>query len=242
MGWTLRIAAGLGAVLAAMLAPAAPAMARGSGGCANGIAHFLVIESAPARQGATLRLMPMRGPNYAQEEEPRACLSHWEVSDPKLARFTPDHRAVIIAADATSGATLTIRYRTRDPKMADTLVMASVTIVARDDVVLTGTRSQQSIDHCDGIDAVGELKLTTDGKFAVTFHPFETYVDYWGDYRFDPATGALAMTVTGGNFKPPHLMLNGTARLEGKQLVLEGMYLGSQSDFTPPATGCTYRF
>lgn len=235
--WLVRLA------LFSMALSAAPAMAKDtSPACINGIAHFLSVQPGPARQGATLRITPMRGPGYAQEAEPGECVTGWSLSDPRLARFTPDHSAIILADDATPGAKLVISYRTRDPKFPVRLVTTTLTIVARDAVVLTGTRSQSDLSGCDGIEPVGELKFTADGKFNVTFQPFETYVDYWGDYRFDPETGALSMTVTGGNFQPPKLMLTGKARIEGKTLVLEGMFLGSRSDFTPPATGCTYRF
>lgn len=237
MKWLVR----LGVIALALCAQ--PAMAKEtSAACINGIAHFLSVEPAPARQGATLRLTPIRGPGYAQEAEPGVCITGWALSDPKLARFTPDHSAIIIADDATPGAKLTISYRTRDPKVALRNVTATLTIVARDAVVLTGTRGQSGQAGCDGVEPIGEMKFAADGTFAVTFQPFETYVDYWGTYRFDPVTGALTLTVTGGNFQPPRLMLNGTARLEGKHLVLEGMFLGSRSDFAPPASGCTYRF
>ena len=66
------------------------------------------------------------------------------------------------------------------------------------------------------------------GTFDVTYQPFETYVDYWGSYRFDAATGKLDLKVEGGNFVPSDIRLNGTARRENGKLQLEdGTLAGS---------------
>ncbi len=68
-------------------------------------------------------------------------------------------------------------------------------------------------DACNG-HAIGEVIFRTDGTFAVTWAPFETYVDYWGTYRFDPGTGELTLTPDGGNFIP--------ADVAGSRIALAG--------------------
>lgn len=75
---------------------------------------------------------------------------------------------------------------------------------------------------------IGELKFTADGKFNVTWVPFETYVDYWGTYTYDRATGALTMTVESGNHVPTDAKLAGTARTDpdGK-LQITGIFFGT---------------
>ena len=101
-----------------------------------------------------------------------------------------------------------------------------------DERVLTGLWRQVEID-CAGrpqpSEPVRELEFRAPGRFWVTFVPFETYRDYWGQVDFDPAADRLALTIEGGNGKPENAILSGAARLEadGRRLVLEGFNLGN---------------
>jgi hypothetical protein len=49
---------------------------------------------------------------------------------------------------------------------------------------------------------IREVVFRKDGSFDVTWYPFERYVDYWGNYALDSATGDLTITPTGGNAIP----------------------------------------
>lgn len=197
------------------------------------------VETDPViyRQGAAIRLRPVRLRGHTGTHEvPMECTSGWFVSGP--ATLSADRRTLSIAADAPVGSQVALAYRVGDEQ-----VDARLRVVGRDEVVLTGTRSQSAIQGCDGLDPVRELAFGANGSFSVTFMPFETYKDYWGRYRYDPATGALSMSVTGGNYVPPGLDLEGSARLgEGGRLVLEDVYLGSRQGPPPPAAGCRYTF
>ena len=171
---------------------------------------------------------------------PLDCTSGWTLSDRKLAKLSKDRRTLTIAPDAAPGAVLTISYSVRGEP-----VKAAVTIVGRDQVVLSGTRGQLEARGCGNGGPVRELVLTTEGHFSVTFTPFETYKDYWGRYSFDPATGAIAFTVSGGNRTPRALDLTGKARLDpAGSLVLEGLWLGDSTDSGGPmdSEACTYVF
>jgi hypothetical protein len=210
-------------------------------GAFDGVYDYLDVEPAPARQGATLRIAAMQWRGPAQQAAPLDCASDWTVSDPRLATLADDRESVRIAADAPPGATVTISYRIKGMTVG-----APLTVVARDAFVLTGRRGQRSAEGCDAPEPVRELEFTADGRFSVTFHPFETYKDYWGRYTLDPATGALSLTVEGGNDRPASLDLEGKARLSGDgALLLEGLYLGQPSPSgrpPPPAGTCRYTF
>ena len=76
------------------------------------------------------------------------------------------------------------------------------------------------------------------GEFSVTWTPFEVYYDYWGTYAYDEATGALVLSVDGGNYVPADLDGEGTAMVAGGQLTLTDMWLGTaQMPVTPVACG-----
>jgi hypothetical protein len=88
---------------------------------------------------------------------------------------------------------------------------------------------------------IGELVFQNTGEFSVTWTPFEIYYDYWGTYTYDEATGALVLTVDGGNYVPEDIDGEGTATVVDGVLTLEDMWLGvAQEPVTPVACGHTF--
>ena len=200
-------------------------------------AHFAFVATSTTiyRQGAGVGLTPMVDISPAGTRElPLRCTSDWTVSGP--ARLSADRTRLEIDPDAPPGAMISVGFR-----HAGKAVGAELRVVARDEVVLTGTRSQRSAEGCEAADPVRELVFRPQNRFAVTFLPFETYQDYWGTYEFDSVTGRLVLKVEGGNSIPPGLDLEGKAGLESGRLTLSEMFLGSKNGFVP-ARSCTYVF
>jgi hypothetical protein len=196
--------------------------------------NFVEYSTPVFRQGAVVGVRPKRdNMPGGYLDIPLRCTSGWSVTGP--ARLGADRTTLTIAEDAAPGAEIVLRFR-----VADEPVMARLVVVARDALVLTGTRGQAAAVGCEALGPVRELEFGTD-RFAVTFQPFETYKDYWGTYRFDPATGALVMSVEGGNHVPPGLDLEGVARMEGGHLILDQMFLGDPNGGRP-AGACRYTF
>jgi len=74
---------------------------------------------------------------------------------------------------------------------------------------------------------IGELDFRKDGTFSVTWHPFETYRDYWGDYEYNLQSGVIELNVTGGNYIPQRLDTSGKILIDGSEkLILKGVWLG----------------
>ena len=210
---------------------------------------FIQTDTTIFRQGATIRIGATfdRLPG-GDEAIDLGCTRDWRITGP--ATLAPDRRSFTIGADAAPGSEIVLSYRWHDERAE-----ARYRVVARDAVVLTGFRGQRAIEGCEGLDPVRELEFAPGNRFSVTFMPFESYKDYWGTYSYDPATGALRMTVESGNNVPPDLDLDGRAILmpDGR-LVLEDMYLGTTRGPPPivvdPATGmatvakltCRYTF
>jgi len=197
----------------------------------------MTLQQSPARPGATLSLRVAAG-LWGGSDVPAGCLADWRTSDPAVT-LSPDRRSLIIGAGATPGQTVTV-----SAAIGSRRVGTSVRIVGRDEVVLTGFWSQKSVE-CTGdrqpIEPVRELHFDDKGGYSVTFIPFETYKDYWGDFTLNAATGDLAMTYEGGNRGGADLDLSGKARLEpGGDLVLEDVYLGDRQG--PSDGACRYVF
>jgi hypothetical protein len=86
--------------------------------------------------------------------------------------------------------------------------------------------------------AILELIFADTGEFRVTWTPFEIYVDYDGTFTIDESTGALVLTVAGGNYVPPDIDGEGTATVVDGVLTLEDLWLGTaQNPVTPVACG-----
>jgi hypothetical protein len=79
---------------------------------------------------------------------------------------------------------------------------------------------------------LAELVFKANGEFSVTWMPFETYKDYWGTYRFDPATRILVLKVDGGNYTPADARLRGPVHLAG-----DGTFEVSDMIFGTPHNG-----
>jgi hypothetical protein len=196
--------------------------------------NFTEFSTPVFRQGATIGIRPQRDMMPAGYRDlPFECLSGWSVEGP--AALSADRHSLTIDADAPPGAEIVLHYTVRGEP-----VLARLHVVARDALVLTGRWSQSAAAGCEDFEPVRELEFGPD-SFSVTFTPFESYKDYWGTYSFDPATGALRLTVESGNSVPPGLDLEGTARLEDGHLVLENMFLGDRAGRVPER-GCRYRF
>lgn len=217
---------------------AAPAFAGESCHLEKGDSYRLTLSPEITRQGAVLTVGAMSA--GGQEDTwggrvPLTCLKSWSVSDARLARLSPDHSTLTLAADAPPGSKVTLAAR-----LGGKPILAEVTVVARDAVVLTGFWKEVDAPDCPiGSPSIMELHFLAGGKFELTWQPFERYVDYWGDYQFDPATGAIAFHPTGGNHVPTDSDLEGRATVDADgRLHFEDIFFGSPSHGHRPARAC----
>jgi hypothetical protein len=84
---------------------------------------------------------------------------------------------------------------------------------------------------------INELTFDDTGEFRVTWQPFELYVDYGGTWTYDEGSGALELTVTGGNYVPPDVDGSGTATIDAGTgaLTLTDIWLGTPIEGVAPA-------
>ena len=127
----------------------------------------------------------------------------------RLQKHIAGHRdvEVVVAPSLLSLQPLSLQIDRRK------LRLAAQNANAKDEGALTGLWRQVEID-CAGpqpSEPVRELEFRAPGRFWVTFLPFETYRDYWGEVDFDPAAGRLSLTVEGGNSEPENAILSGPA-------------------------------
>lgn len=204
---------------------------------ARGDAYRLFVTPEVARQGAVLTIQAVGvGPNNPWGGPvPLACLKHWKVSVPAAATLSADHGKLVIAETAAPGTMVKLTAEF-DGKTAAVVF----TVVARDAIVLTGFWKEVGDADCPiGDPSIMELHFLEDGKFELTWQPFERYIDYWGDYSFDAASGAITFKPTGGNHIPGDADWEGRASVgpDGR-LRFSDLFFGSPSHGPRPPTTC----
>lgn len=206
--------------------------------------YRLLTDPAPTRQGAVIAMNIVSGGGHDSAwggPVANACARDWQLSDPAVT-LSPDFKSFIISGDARPGARVRISAR-----IANTTIATEFVIVGKDAVVPTGYWTEVGDAACPASQPVlREFALLADGTFKATWMPFETYVDYWGTYSFDQATGAISLTPTDGNYIPTDADLVGVANLDaGGDLLVTGMFFGTRRDSEPSAPqlqGCSLRF
>lgn len=196
------------------------------------------VELAPGESRGLNAGLSRNWPYSPPDSLPRGCTARWRLDEGAPASI--DRRGQLaIRADAAPGT----QFKVHAVVGRDTTRQIVYVVDPRFNSI-AGTRSESAPARCTpdagGMEPVRELVLRRNGRFSVTFMPFETYNDYWGSYTYDPATGALSMQIERGNKIPAGADLEGTARVVDNHLVLEGMWLG-QPNFAEPRT-CTYTF
>ena len=173
-----------------------------------------------------------------------ACAT-WSVDPTEGASIDPDTGALTVDAATPSGSVFTVSV---DVENGRRVVSTEVHVFTPQDNPLVGTWKEEAQFACSiGEEAVpeeriGELRFRADGRFSVTWTPFEVYKDYWGTYAYDLAQGDLDLVVTGGNYIPDDVDGSGLFSFdEQERLILRDMWLGSPRDGTGSAN-CGHRF
>jgi hypothetical protein len=172
-----------------------------------------------------------------------ACAT-WSVSPGEDASITADG-LLTIEDDVSNGSVYTVSANVEDGRR---VVDIEVHVFNPDENPLVGLWREQGQFTCeereyvDPAETIGELEFRADGRFSVTWAPFEEYRDYWGTYSFNLAAGTLVLDVEGGNHVPEGIDTEGAFSIDDEgQLVLEEMWLGSPP-FAQLPQNCGYVF
>jgi len=205
--------------------------------------EFLTVEAGPIEiepgQVRALRVGTSRGPFMAPNPLPRGCAVRWSLDARAPARIDAQGR-LQIGAHAAPGTEFRVHAA-----MGSVASAQAVHVVDPRLSPVAGTWRQAQPAACTpaaagAMEPVRELELRRDGRFTVTFIPFETYHDYWGRYTYDARTGALTLRVEGSNKLSAGVDLAGTARVANGRLTLDGFWLGQPNP--SPSRACRYPF
>ena len=176
----------------------------------EGGGYLFNIEKRSVKTGSQFELRPyfMARPG-SFEPLPPACLSNIKISDPDFGSVekTDNDQILIQVSDSAETGSLvyiTAHYLTQS-------VMGRYTAYDSAASPLIGRWSQDKTTCAPG-SHIEELVFSADGTFSVTWQPFESYKDYWGQYKYEAETGELTMNVEAGNNIPPGAM-SGTIKL-----------------------------
>jgi hypothetical protein len=183
-----------------------------------------------------------RASSFAPFDPFPAC-ARWTVS-PQEAATIDAMTGLLRVSSSAAGKTLTVRATlVRSARVVE----GTFRVVAIDEKAVVGVWHEEARLDCatnawsTTNASIRELAIKAGGKFGVTWAPFETYVDYWGEWVWDTKTRALHLTIAGGNYTPADFDGDGTSTIEGKALVLRDVWLGSKQGGPEPKT-CGHRF
>lgn len=166
----------------------------GSGG------YLFNIDKRSVETGSQFELRPyfMARPSSFEPLSP-ACLSNIEISDPdfgSVERADNDQILIEVSDTAETGSLvyITAKYLTHS-------VTGRYTAYDSAASPLIGRWSQDKTNCAPG-SHIEELIFSADGTFSVTWQPFESYKDFWGEYDFEAETGQLDFDAKAGNFIP----------------------------------------
>lgn len=169
----------------------------------------------------------------------------WSIEPAEGATIDPDEGLLTIEPGTPGGMTFTVRA-----EIAGTAPSAETVVIVytSEAFPLVGVWTEAAqLDCTSGAQVapeipVQELVFAANGTFAVTWRPFESYVDYWGVYVLDRETGSIDLIIDNGNFIPDDFDGTGSFALEpGGQLVLTDLWLGTPgNERTSP--NCGHRF
>jgi hypothetical protein len=165
---------------------------------------------------------------YAVEGHPEATIDA-TTGVLAVAPSTPNGTELVVTADIQDGAaTRNVSVFVYDP--ADNPLVGGWTETAQ---IACGTAMESPPPT-----PMQELAFWANGTFWATWMPFELYVDYRGTYSYDLGAGTLTMTPDSGNYIPPDVDGDGTFTIQGGELVLVDIWLGTpQGSNDPPACG-----
>jgi hypothetical protein len=170
----------------------------------------------------------------------------WSVRPEAGARIDPDRGQLSIDPSTPGGSQFTVEAVVEG---RDQTVTADVYVYTPEGNPFVGYWQEAAQLTCDNGTEVSsdplieELVFAADGSFAVTWMPFESYVDYWGDYTYNPADGTLDLAITGGNHQPDDVDGSGHYALDAiGNLVLTDMWLGTSAYAEGGTPNCGHRF
>jgi hypothetical protein len=189
----------------------------------SGLSSFVAAGS-----GAQLRLVWI---DFGFPTEVEACVE-WSI-EPVDGVAIDETGGLTVDASVPAGTIISV---TADVEEGRRILTRDFEVYVPVDYDILGLWTEVQQLPCDGGAAfvpdpiIGEVVFRDTSEFAVTWTPFEVYYDYWGTFTYDEGTGALVLTVDGGNYIPPDVDGEGTAMVVDGQLTLEDMWLGVAQD------------
>jgi hypothetical protein len=173
---------------------------------------------------------------------PNVCVK-WSVEPASAVVLDEKARTIRVTDAAVKAGQFTVQATI--PNLAQPLTRAFRVIDPKANPV-AGVWHEAGPAKCKGgpaaADTISEFDISADGGFSVTWHPFETYRDYWGHYTLDAPAGTIRLVMEEGNFTPKDFQGTGRFSIEKSgRLRLEGVWLGDRnSDGKGLRRSCTY--
>jgi hypothetical protein len=170
----------------------------------------------------------------------------WSVTPDDGARIDAESGLLTIAGDTPGDSQFTVRAEVEGEPRAVTGDVYVYTLESNPFVGYWQEVAQLSCADDSEVSpefAIQELVFAADGSFAVTWMPFESYVDYWGDYEFNLDEGTLELEATGSIQMPDDVDGRGSFEIDANgDLMLTEIWLGTSQWAEDGTVNCGHRF
>ena len=177
----------------------------------------------------TLKLYVRKGPAW---DAPNACVT-WLLATPELATLDEKSGALKVKTEAGHLARIKVIGRLAG---AERDYVGVLVVTRPESNPLAGTWHETGRIPCGDKspnrivavkDGIREFEVNAVGTFSVTWHPFESYRDYWGGYQFDLDKRTVSFSIKSGNRFPIGFIGEGTYAVQPDgTLVLQDLWLG----------------
>jgi len=200
------------------------------------LTYLKSYQIEPGQSHTFTLLKPSKVPFPSWEEARTQVI--WSVEPQKGVHIDPINGELRVDKSTPGGSIFEVKANVENGRR---ILSFQVYVFTRESHPLVNIWKQKAIVLCSSgkkvipDEPIRELIFWADGTFSVTWHPFETYKDYWGSYSYDKKKGRIRFKVEEGGHIPADIDGEGYYAIRGTgELILKGIWLGSKMEETKP--------
>lgn len=170
------------------------------------------------------------------------CVKNIQILSNNIANYDFKNHEIKIAQNAKDGEKFTLTYEINSIKYVREYKIIDTSLYP-----LMGIWHEIPNPNCQAFlpneQLIKELDINSKNVFAITWQPFESYHDYWGNFDFDIKTGNFKIEITRGNYIPDDIIKIGSAEiLPNGNLKINDVFFGNNKNGQTRGNKCGHLF
>jgi hypothetical protein len=192
--------------------------------------QLIISDHTPVRPGQTIRIRTYLRECCVIETDIKDLCVTWSSEPTAGVQLNPQTGEITVDNAVPAGTQFEVRA---DVQNGRRVFSSRVTVYTPEHNPFVGRYTEVSQLDCDtGKEfppalPIKEIEFHADGRFFVTWMPFELYKDYWGTYTYDLKEGTFTVSDISGNYVPADIGSGGTFEFQSGSLLLKDFFFGS---------------